>query len=451
MPPSLVHYSDVENAYDDPRSIGRLAGTIDSLRDDRTVVCGTGDDTAPGVLSLVTEGRQALPFFDAVGPTFETFGNHDFDHGLDAIADVVARSPQRWLTANVVDGDGERFLAGETLPWALREVDGTVVGFVGVTDPKTAAYVPETRSLTFRDPVDPVREAAAELRDDGAEWVVVLSHAGRLDETIAAETDVDVILGGHVHSEIVERLDDTLLTRPGVNGGVVYEVTLDDPPTVTRHDVGDGPVDESVADEMERMRREADLDEVVARVDEPIGRTESTVFRGESRIGNFVADAYRWAGDTDVGLQNSGGIREGPPLAGEVTVADLVSVIPFDEPAAVAEVSGEELRDVVRQCSGANIGFGESDWWNGHVSGLRVIWDRTEDVVESLHVGGEPVDDDATYTIATADFLFHTSEEFPVLEESHRVDTLPVQYEVLAEYARSNGIDPRIDGRIVYR
>lgn len=451
MPPSLVHYSDVENAYDDPVRAGRLAGTVDALRDEDAVVCGTGDDTGPGVLSLVTEGRQSLAFFDAVRPDFETFGNHDFDHGLDAIADVVARSPQTWLTANVVDGDGERFLADETASWALREVDGTTVGFVGVTDPKTTAYVTGTGSLAFRDPVEPVREAADEMRARGAEWVVVLSHLGGPDEALAAETDVDVILGGHVHTETVERVADTVLTRPGVNGHVVYEVELDDRPSVTRHEVADGPVLSEVAEAMERERREANLDEVVGRVADPVRRTESTAFRGESRVGNFVADAYRWAAGTDVGLQNSGGIREGPPLEGPVTVGDLVSVVPFDEPVGVAEVTGAELREVVAQCWGANVGFGEADWWNGHVSGLRIVWDRTEERVASLRVNGGPVDDDETYTVATADFLFHTTEEFPALDASHRVRTLGTQYEVLADYARETGIAPTVDGRIVYR
>jgi len=80
---------------------------------------------------------------------------------------------------------------------------------------------------------------------------------------------------------------------------------------------------------MDKLREEAGLDEVVGHVADPIRRTESTAFRGESRIGNFVADAYRWAADADVGLQNSGGIRGGPPLVGDVSVADLVSVVPF--------------------------------------------------------------------------------------------------------------------------
>ena len=108
MVPCLLHYADIENAYDDPERIGRLAGLIDQLRDDGTVVCGAGDNTAPGVLSLVTRGRQALDFYDAVGPDAEVFGNHDFDYGIEATRELVRDSPQPWLGANVFE-DGERF------------------------------------------------------------------------------------------------------------------------------------------------------------------------------------------------------------------------------------------------------------------------------------------------------------------------------------------------------
>jgi 2',3'-cyclic-nucleotide 2'-phosphodiesterase (5'-nucleotidase family) len=194
----LLQYADVENAYDSPQRIGRLAGCIKELCDERTLVCGAGDDTGPGVLSLVTEGRQSLPFFDTVSPTFETFGNHDFDHGFDAIREIVRRSPQRWIAANV-ERNGAQFAADDTAPTALVERDGHRVGFVGVTAPETPDINPAAEELTVLDPKPVVREATASLRDRGADYVVVVSHCG--DDTELAELDVDVVLGGHEHED----------------------------------------------------------------------------------------------------------------------------------------------------------------------------------------------------------------------------------------------------------
>jgi len=460
MPARLLHYSDVENAFDDPDRIGRLAGLLTDLDGDDAVVVGSGDNTAPGVLSLVTEGRHSLPFFEAIGAAFDTFGNHDFDYGPDATRALVAESPQTWLTANVRETDGSPFAAAHTEPWVVRDVDGVRVGFFGVTTPATTSINPNATDVQFADPISAGVRAADACRDAGAEFVVAVSHLGTDDEDLAVAADVDVVLGGHVHSEAVERVDGTVLLRPGVNGHVAYEVELADPGAdgegdrervvVSRHVAADAPVHEGVADAMRDQMASAELDEVVAFVEDPIERSHTEAFRGESRIGNFVADAYRWATDADVGLQNSGGVREGDPLEGEVTIADVMSVVPFQEPVAVCELTGAELRETIRQASGASLAFGEPDWWHAHLSGASVVWDREDEAVVALRVDGEPVDDDATYTLATTDYLFHTDHEFPALDAEHRVDLGDVQYEVLAAYAREHGLDPRLEGRVAW-
>jgi 2',3'-cyclic-nucleotide 2'-phosphodiesterase (5'-nucleotidase family) len=454
MPPRLLHYSDVENAYDDPDRIGRLAGLVRSLRDDDTLVLGTGDNTAPGVLSMVTEGRQALDFFAAVTPDADTFGNHDFDYGPDAITEIVRESPQTWVSANVAWADGER--GGErfareagVVPSTVVAADGATVGLTGVTEPKTGSMCPGATGLAFTDPVAAVRRESARLREQGVDAVVVLSHLGSGDDELARETDVDAILGGHVHSRRVECVADTLLARPGANARGLLEVDLDSAlsvDAVTVHDPADAPLHESVADAMDARRADAGLDEVVGHVDEPITRDRAVKHTGECRIGNFIADAYRWAADADVGLQNSGGIREGPPLAGDVTVADLVSVVPFDEPVTVAKLSGRELRQLCREADGEHV-QAVADRWHAHVSnGLTIRRDGSG--VEAVHLDGVPLSTDDTYTVATTDYLFHTDHEFPVLDEQHRVERLSTQYEVLAAYARERGIDPAVEGRI---
>lgn len=445
----LLHYSDIENVYDDPGRVGRLAGLIGSLRDDRTLVLGTGDNTSPGVLSMVTRGRQSLDFFDAVSPDVSTFGNHDFDYGLERALDIVRESPQTWVSSNVFR-DGERFGAeAGVVPSTLVEVGGERVGLFGVTDHRTPSINPNAGPLSFANPFKAAATAVADLRERDVDHVVALSHLGRGDEELAATVDVDVVLGGHVHSERIERIDGTLLTRPGSGGNVLLEVSLGESPTATRHEIADGPLHEGVAVALRERMAATGLDEVVTTVEAPIERADRTVFRGESRIGNFVADAYRWAADADVALQNSGGIRSGPALAGEVTLADLVSVVPFDEPVAVAELTGAELLATFRQANGRHLAFGEPDWWHAHLSGATLVWDHEQEDIEEALVGGEPVDPNATYTLATTDYLCHTDDEFPAIDVEHRVDRLDTQYEVLADYAREVGLSPTIEGRIV--
>ncbi|ESP88856.1 bifunctional metallophosphatase/5'-nucleotidase [Candidatus Halobonum tyrrellensis] len=481
----LLHYSDIENVYDDPERAGRLAGLLAELDGDDALVVGSGDDTAPGVLALVARGRQALDFFEAVDAAVETFGNHDFDFGPDATRELVSDAPQTWVGANVYaeEADPEavranaadlRFEADDSgdagvpapgafgaaegvVPWTVEPVAGERVGLFGVTDPATDSLNPMAADLAFTDPLVAAERAVDALRDAGADRVVAVSHLGNADDDLARVDGVDAVLGGHVHTRRVETVDGTLCTRPGVNGEAVVEVDLgagdagtDRPATGTLHDLAsaDAPVDERLADALRARMRAAGLDRTVGHAATPIERTQRTVHGGESRVGNLVADAYRYAADADVGLQNAGGIRLGDPLVGEVTVADLISVVPFEEQVVVAELTGAELREAFRQMSASVVDFGRPGWWHGHVSGAELVFDDAADELVSARVGGEPLDDDAVYRVATPEYLLHSDHEFPVIEERHRAGECGIQHDALAAYIRAEGLDPRVEGRI---
>ncbi|GAB6880344.1 5'-nucleotidase C-terminal domain-containing protein [Halorubrum gandharaense] len=466
----LVHYSDIENVFDAPDRAARLAGRIRALDGPDAAVVGTGDTTAPGVLSLVAQGRQTLDFYAATDTVLDTFGNHEFDYGPDALRGLVADAPVEFVSANVRDEDGNPFGREEgVVPWTVRQVGGARVGFLGLTDPATDSLNPMAEPLDFDDPLPAAREALDALRAEGVDYAVALSHLGSGDDELARELDLDAVLGGHVHSLRNEHVDDTLLVRPGVNGEAVVEVDFSgDRATATLHETNlrgeSADSVESAADggseiathgglqeALTQRMAEADLDEVVGHAPTPIERTGDVVHGGECRIGNFVADAFRWAHDADVGLSNAGGLRQGDPWDGDVTKADLISLIPFEEPVTLTAVTGTELLAIFREMAAPDVDFGEDDWWHGHVSNARVVWDEAAEEVVEATVGGEPVAPNATYTVAVSEYLLHSDHEFPTLEQRHRVGEAGIQYEVLADYAREFGVDPAIEGRIERR
>jgi 2',3'-cyclic-nucleotide 2'-phosphodiesterase (5'-nucleotidase family) len=448
----LLHHSDIENVYDDPDRAARLAGLLSARNGTDAIVVGTGDDTAPGVLPLVTRGRQAIPFFAAAGTAVETFGNHDFDFGPDATRELVADADPTWVSGNVHDEDGEPFGRDAGVePWTIREVDGTRLGFFGVTDPATDSLNPSAAELTFTDPVAAAEDAVADLQREGVDHVVAVSHLGQGDDDLAAIDGVDLVLGGHVHSRRVEYVEGTLVTRPGVNGDEIVDIELDEDGAsgelVTVAEA-DAPPAEGLADDLRAKMADTGLNEVVGHVDGKLERTEETVHGGESAIGNLVADAYRWAADAEIGLQNGGGIRLGEPLSGDVTLADCIGVLPFEEPVVTVELTGAELRQVAREMSASVVDFGDPDWWHGHVSGMELVWDDDSETVLELRVDGEPVEDDRIYTLATAEYLLHSDHEFPVIEERHRAGEHGIQHDVLAEYIREGSADVAVEGRI---
>lgn len=472
MTPRLLQYSDLENIYDSPERLGRLAETIATHRDDGTLVVGSGDNVAPSVLGLVENGQQALAFFETIRPDLDTLGNHDFDFGPDATRRLVRESPQEWVSANLyepADGDdgntggeasegavtAERPRFAGVSPTAVRRCGDARIGFVGVTDPNSS-IPPE---LSTDDPVDAV-ESAVDALEPRVDWVVVLAHLDDDQTRAVAEIDgVDAVCGGHVHRACVERVDGTLLTRPGPNGESVWELTFGDPEadaddaavTAKRHPVADGPVNEAVVTQFEERRAEAGLTDTVAVAENPVSRDRSECFAGTARAGTLVAEAYRWAADAAVGYVDTRAIRDGPPLVGSVTVSDLIGLVPFPGELCVVSLTGTELRALLRETRQPAIDHSSADsakvWW-GQVSGVDVTWDDATDAVRHVTVDGAPVVRDETYEVATNGYVVHSDTEFTTVTPDHVVERKGLQYEAVVEYVRANGVELRRSDRL---
>jgi 2',3'-cyclic-nucleotide 2'-phosphodiesterase (5'-nucleotidase family) len=449
-PVRVVHYADLETVLDEPGRAAALTGTVDALRDDRTVVVGAGDNTAPGALSLATEGAGAIPLFEALDPHADTFGNHDFDFGPERARELADAAPQPWLCANarVDDASETRFAAGATTPSTLVTLDGATVGVVGVAHPETAAMSYTTDGVRFTDPVPAVRARAAELRAEGADHVVVASHCGRGDERIARECDVAAVLGGHVHDVHVDRVADTAVVRPGRAGRHVSVLTLGETPTAEVRAVTDEAVDTALQSRLRAAHAEHGLDEVVAVAETPIERTERAATVAESRVGNFLTDALRWRAGADVAISPPGAIRSGEPLSGSVTVADLVGLAPYRDDLVTVALSGDRLQSALVAVPFGYHDDGHPDRHCCHVSGARIVWDDAAGTLREATVGGAAVDPDRSYTVAVADYLVETDHVIGAINHDDVVATHGPATEAIVDYARENGVTAALERRV---
>lgn len=491
-PLRILGYSDLENAYDDPTRVGAFTDLIARRRDERTLVVGAGDNTALGTLALLTdESRaQALPFFEAAEPAADTFGNHDFDHGRAWAAEWADRVPATYCCANVT-GPAERFdgATGGVPDGTVVERGGHRIGVVGVAHPDTADICGTVDELDFSDPVAAANDAFAQL--GAVDHRVVLAHCGAEDPTVARGVDADLVLGGHLHSRQTERFGDTLLVRTAGGGTELVEVTLggadpdDGSAGVAFHEVdpasfdpkpaptaeadggrqgpGDGRTVTPSSDvragaessdrtqaaaslaETYRQRRAAlGVDEVVAQVEDPLVRTEDERFGGESRVGNFAADAMRESAGAQLGLFPGGSVRTGDPLAGAVTVGDVVSVCPFGGPVVECELDGTALRAVLEEAAYPH--NGDRGWVQFHVSGGRVVWTDENELARAT-VGGDPLDPDGTYRVATPEYVVWI-DAYAALSRETAVAEHDEQWQALVAHARDGGLDVACEGRI---
>jgi 5'-nucleotidase/UDP-sugar diphosphatase len=415
----LLLVNDVETAVDNPERIGRLAGAIDALRDDRTAVLDAGGATAMGALAFTTDaGRgQIGPFHRAVAPDAHVPGNHDLDYGPDWLAGFAAATPGRWLGANVEGGEHLDLPDSVTL-----DIGDQTVGIVGLATPETPELCFAVDDLTFSDRVQAARDAIADL-PPSVDHVVVLSHCGPLDAEIAREVDADAVLGAHDHERVVEHVDGTLVARTAGVGHELLEVELGEEVTGTVHETADYPVSDPIAETYRARMDAAGLDERLATLDTPLTTLETAA---------FVADAYRTEAATptgergaDVGFVLEASVCE--PIAGEVTTGDLVGTVPFGSELVTLTVDPADLRAALRTTQGP------IDATHG-----RGVWANADP--GSLIVGDEPIPDGETVTVGTTSYEAY-NEILPGFAEDAIVANAGAQHERILAHARNGGLD----------
>ena len=452
---------------EDNENIESYFGLMDDLAEpDRTLRLGAGDDLGSSALSSEFEGQHVVDPFEAGGLTHDTFGNHDFDFGPDVLRTRVSETADFvWVSANVDEPSGEAFADAEGAErYDIVEVAGVSVGITGVLTPR-AREVTSLGDAEVRDPTDALDEVVPEMREEGAEVVIVMSHVANdlARNEIAPNVDgIDVIVGDDAAEQFDEavEVDDTVLSFVGDEYDFLGEVTLE---------VGDGGIqsyDRTVYDVSEEEVEPNEAVEAVAdfyrrQVDsEVIG--ESTVAlncvgedlrTGETNTGNFVADAIRAAVDSDVVIQNGGGIRTGtlyPP--GDITDLLVRQILPFGNTTAELEVSGQILHDALEN------GVSQVESLEGRfpqVSGMEFAWDPDAEAGDRIDpadvtVGGEPLDVEATYTLGTNNFMADGGDGYGMLSGATRTDAgeTSLAQLVIDRIRERTPVAPETEGRI---
>src|SRR5689334_12190493 len=121
-PLTILQINDVYSTVpiDGRGGLARVAGLKQLLtKAGRTpLLVLAGDFLSPSVASSVFKGEQMVAALNAAGLDIATFGNHEFDFGLDVLRLRIKESRWTWLASNVTDRAG-RPLAG-TVPYLVR-------------------------------------------------------------------------------------------------------------------------------------------------------------------------------------------------------------------------------------------------------------------------------------------------------------------------------------------
>jgi len=423
-----------------------------------------GDFLSPSVASSVFKGEQMVAALNAAGLDYATFGNHEFDFGIDVLKQRMKESTFTWVVSNVLDAKTGGPI-GKAVPYAVKDVGGLKIGIIGLCI-TTSAIAPTVRDqFKFVDPIAAAVKYLPSVRREGAQVIVALTHLDfAKDREIAWKLpQIDVIVGGHEHYPITTAEGRTLISKAGSDAKFAARIDITRVPgpaaTVEKFfelipitsAIPEDAKTAGVAESYE-ARLGKELDMAVGTTTADLDATNEREVR-ETALSNLIADALREDVKADVAIANAGGARGSQVYpAGPLTRRTLLSIHPFGNIVCKISVSGRVLLEALTHgVEKLPIASGQFPQLSGMTMRVRTSA-PTATRVTDVRVGGQPLDLEKTYTVALPDFVMNGGDGytmFPgqkVLVDAQSGDLVVT---ALEKYIAARGtVSPKIEGRI---
>jgi len=458
---------------------GRLVTAIKDAkaRGNNTILVDGGDQFQGTLFYTYYKGMLAAEMMNKLGYDGMTVGNHEFDDGPEVLASFMGAINFPILTSNA-DVSAEPLLADVLEKSTVIERGGEKIGLIGLTPDDTDELASPGPNITFSDPVVAVQGEVDRLTEMGVNKIIVLSHSGyKTDLRVAEETTgVDVIVGGHSNTLLSNTNDraegpyptmvgSTAIVQAYAYGKYLGElnVTFDDAGNITQA-VGEPIlIDASVAQDAETVARIADMaapleeirNEVVAETSEAIDGERGSCRAVECAMGNLVADAMldrvKDQG-IEIAIANGGGLRASID-AGEVTMGEVLTVLPFQNTLSTFQVTGATVVEALEN------GVSEIEEGAGRfaqVSGISYSVDSKAEVgsrISDVMVAGAPIDMEKVYGVVSNNYVRNGGDGYKMFVSADKAyDFGPDLADVTAEFlAKSGAYTPYTDGRITIK
>ena len=496
----ILFTSDVHCGIDQGFGYAGLAAVRDYLvaQGNAVILVDDGDSIQGEPIGTMTKGEALIDLMNAVGYSVAIPGNHEFDYGMDQFLALTEKAKFDYISCNF-NHNGESVFQ----PYVIRELDGAKVAFVGVTTPKTLTsstpryFQDEEGNFVYGFLQDEtgeavynaVQSAVDAAREEGADYVVVMGHMGDEEEChpwtyadiISNTTGIDVFLDGHSHDteqvamknkdgdEVLRSACGTKLAcigycRIGADGEIstglyTWNNSVPAPALLGLNNKTSAAVEKAAGSLEKKLQETVATSQVLLTINDPEavdsnGKPIRMVRRAETNLGDLCADAYRAQSGADIAFVNGGGIRVNIN-AGKITLNDILKVHPFGNAMCVIEVTGQQILDALewgsRAVPGETGGFLQvsglsyeihsyiessctSDE-NGMFTGVA-----GERRVQNVLVDGKPIDPEATYTLASHNYMLLNNGDgytmfdgAPLLQDSVKLDN-----QVLIDYITEN-------------
>lgn len=437
----------------------------------RTLIVDGGDLIQGSGYAALSEGAIFPELIRAMNYDVIIPGNWEVVYGKKKMLDVMEAYGTPIIAENMFhESSGEHLFP----PYWVTEIEGVRLGFVGLNDPD----IPIRQNPTFSEGIefsgidDKVKALIDGVKEtERVDVMFLVTHIGIFKQVELANSktaeNVDYILGNDTHERVRELIQGKYakVTEPGAFGSFVGKLTLK---IVDGKLVGDHY--ELMDVDPDRYPADPDLQALVDKAKEPyinhletvIGYTKTPMYRYltvETPMDNLITDAARWKTGADIAISN--GFRFGNPIVPEpgktapITRANLWNLLPVNEAVKTGKATGSQIKDWLEQemhnafAQNAIERFGG---WLVRFSGMQVRFNSQNakgDRIQSITVGGQPIQDDKYYTISAC---LRAGEPLETLCRMKGVKDVEIKeytiHEVVEEYlSKFSPVAPELEER----
>ncbi|MGD9477362.1 5'-nucleotidase C-terminal domain-containing protein [Shinella sp. G-2] len=468
--------------------VARLKAAIDAQRQALTgknvLLLNAGDNFQGSLFYTTYKGAVEAEFLNLMKFDAMTVGNHEFDDSEDGLATFLDKVQFPVVTANVAASASSK-IGDRIKPFVVLDQGGQKIGVVGAVANDTAELSSPGPNVLIGNDVADITAAIGELKKQGVNKIIALTHVGypRDLAAIAKIPDVDVVVGGHTNTFLSNTSDKaegpypTLVDNPGgykvpVVQAAAYtkylgnlKVVFDDAGVVKEASGEPILIDASIKPDEAVLARIKELagpieelkNKIVAETSEPVDGSREVCRAAECAMGNLVTDAIldrtKDQGMT-IAITNGGGLRASID-GGPVSMGEVLSVLPFQNTVATFQLKGSDLVAALEN------GLSQIEEGAGRfpqVSGMKYSFDKSKPAgsrVVSVEVKeGDafvPLDPAKTYGVVSNNYMRSGGDGYSVFAKSgtNAYDFGPNLELVVADYLSAHRpYKPYTDGRI---
>lgn len=441
---TILHTNDHHGRFwpnkDGELGLAPRATLIQSLRDEvqkdggHVILIDAGDVNTGIPQSDMQEAEPDFKGMALLGYDVMALGNHEFDKPFSTLMKQRDWAGFPFISANIYHKEsGLRVFPSHI----VKEFDDMKVTIFGLTteDTPVKSSPINTASFKFIPAVEEAKALVPELRKE-TDVLIALTHMGHYadesngadapgDVTLARQVNgIDVIVGGHTQKPLFEPdlQNGTIIVQAHEWGKYVGRVDLE------FHDgkvklIQSKLIPVNLKDSAVKIEADPYIESVLRPFKEKgdaslgvlLGTSEvelmglSTVIRnGETNLGNLITRAYKEKMNADIGLSNSGGIRASVS-PGNVTYETVLTVLPFGNQLALAELTGAELKTWLEAIIFTMKGTGGFP----QLSGVEIEASKELKQITSFKVNGEALELERKYKIALPEFTAAGGDKYP--------------------------------------